>query len=72
MTQEIPERPPSGHHTDHRALLTPPDDAGYWRVVCRDCIMRARHPSLRAAASAERAHLRAHPQHRLLVQEVEG
>ena len=41
-----------------------------YHTVCHDCILEAVHPSLRAAAGEERAHLQAHPDHRVETQEV--
>jgi len=41
-----------------------------FHVVCHDCILEAVHADLRAAAGEERAHLAAHPEHRVETQEV--
>jgi len=43
-----------------------------YHVVCHDCILEAVHADLRAAAGEERAHLAAHPAHRVATREVSG
>ena len=67
MTQEIPiQRPGSQLPIAIEAIA----DRPVYHTVCRDCIMEALHTSLRAAASEERAHRRAHPDHELATAEV--
>mgnify|MGYP006866536195 CR=1 FL=1 len=43
-----------------------------FHTVCHDCILEAVHADLRAAAGEERAHLAAHPEHRVETREVSG
>jgi len=42
-----------------------------YHTTCHDCLMEAVHPSLREAASEERAHRRAHPEHTLSTERVD-
>jgi len=67
MTQEVPIQPPTREVPIAVDVLAGRDA---YHVVCHDCICEAVHTSLRAAAGEERAHLRAHPEHRIETREV--
>lgn len=69
MTEEIPMQPPT-----REVPIAVDELAGRsaWHVVCHDCILEAVHSDLRGAAGEERAHKRAHPDHRVETREVNG
>jgi len=69
MTQEIPIQPPTREVPIAVDVLAA---RPAWHVVCHDCICEAVHADLRAAAGEERAHLAAHPDHRVETTEVSG
>jgi len=67
MTQEIPIQRPQREVPIAVDVIA---GRSAYHVVCRDCILEAVHAELRAAAGEERAHRRAHPDHRVETREV--
>jgi len=67
MTQEIPIQPPTREVPIAVDVLAA---RPAYHVKCHDCILEAVHADLRGAAGEERAHLRAHPDHRVETREV--
>jgi len=70
MSRQPPLHEPE-RHADVPALVEHIADRPAYHVACHDCIAEAVHPSLRAAASEERAHKRAHDSHAVTVRRID-